>query len=278
MPQDKYIDLHMHSTFSDGIHSPTKLVDIARRKELVAIALADHDSLEGFRELEAAAVAAGLEVITGVELSSEHNGRDLHILGYGIDPDDANLLGMLQKFRDTRERRGIMIVEKLREEGIELDMGAILAKAGDGALGRPHIAEALVEGGYANDFPEVFARYIGEHCPAYVEKYKITPAGAVEHIHGAGGLAFVAHPGYYLEDMAAFDELLDQGFDGVEVHHPHHKNGIVDQLGAIAGSRGLLTSGGSDFHGFAGRDNMGEPKVPYSLLEKIKARLASSGA
>jgi predicted metal-dependent phosphoesterase TrpH len=275
MSQEKWIDLHMHSTFSDGSHTPTQLVDIAVRKELTAIALADHDSIDGFHELKAAASAAGMEVITGVEMSSEHNGRDLHILGYGVDADDANLLGMLRKFRDTRERRGIMIVEKLGEIGIELDMDAILAKAGDGALGRPHIAEALVEGGYASDFAEVFAKYIGEHCPAYVEKYKITPAGAVEHIKDARGLAFVAHPGYYIDDMAAFEELLDQGFDGIEVLHPHHKNGIVDRLEGIAESRHLLKSGGSDFHGFAGRDNMGEPKVPYNLLEKIKERLAA---
>lgn len=273
MQKQKYIDLHMHSTFSDGIHPPQKLVEIAVRKDLAAIALADHDSLAGFSHLEAAATEAGVEVITGVELSSEHNGRDLHILGYGVDADDEDLLAMLKTFRDTRERRGVMIVEKLAGMGIQLDIDAILAKAGKAALGRPHIAEALVEGGYANDFAEVFAKYIGEDCPAYVEKYKITPRGAVEHIHGAGGLAFVAHPGYYLENMPAFEDLLDQGFDGIEVLHPYHRNGVVDRLQTIAEQRGLLTSGGSDFHGFAGRDNMGEPPVPYRLLEKIRERL-----
>jgi predicted metal-dependent phosphoesterase TrpH len=274
MQQDEYVDLHMHSTFSDGIHSPTKLVEIAVRKELVAIALADHDSLDGFHELETAAGNAGLEVLSAVELSSDYNGRDLHILGYGVDPDHEGLLGMLREFRDTRERRGVKIVEKLAGMGVTLDMNAILAKAGDGALGRPHVAEALVEGGYVDDFPSAFVKYIGEDCPAYVEKYKITPRGAVGHIHDAGGLAFVAHPGYYLEDRRAFDDLLGQGFDGIEVHHPHHKNGVVETLLGIAGDRGMLISGGSDFHGFAGRDNMGEPQVPYSLLEDIKRRLA----
>lgn len=278
MHQNKWIDLHMHSTFSDGIHPPSALVDIARRKELSAIALSDHDSLEGFAELKSAADDVGLEVITGVELSSEQNGRDLHILGYGVDSGDAELLGILKKFRDTRERRGVMIVEKLGEMGIELDMGAILARAGNGALGRPHIAEALVDGGHASDFPEAFAKYIGEDCPAYVEKYKITPADAIEHIHGAGGLAFVAHPGYYLEDMDTFNALLDQGFDGIEVLHPHHRNGVVEKLQGIADERGLLVSGGSDFHGFAGRDNMGVPRVPYTLLDRIKDRLAATNA
>jgi len=274
MNQEKWIDLHTHSTFSDGNRTPADLVDIAVRKGLSALALADHDCLDGFEPLRAAAERAGLEVITAVELSSEHSGRDLHILGYGVDPDNESLRSALQEFIDTRERRGIKIVEKLRELGVNLDMDSIFAKAGDGALGRPHIAEALVEGGYASDFPDAFAKYIGEDCPAYVHKYKISPLDAIAHVHRAGGLAFVAHPGYYLEDIDVFHGLLDQGFDGVEVHHPHHKNGVVDRLLGIAKSRSLLVSGGSDFHGFAGRDNMGEPKVPYRILQEIKDRLS----
>jgi len=275
MSQDRWIDLHTHSTFSDGTKSPGELVDIAIRKGLSALALADHDCVDGFAPLRDAAAKKGLEVITAVELSSEHRGRDLHILGYGIDPANEPLQKALREFIDTRDHRGVMIVAKLKELGVHVDMDAIRAKAGDGALGRPHIAEALVEGGYATDFPDAFAKYIGEDCPAYVPKHKISPSDAVAVIHGAGGLAFVAHPGYYIEDMAAFEELLDQGFDGIEVHHPHHKNGIVETLLRIAQSRSLLISGGSDYHGFAGRDNMGEPKVPYRLLEAIKRRLSA---
>lgn len=274
MQPEKRIDLHVHSTFSDGIHSPTKLVEIAVSKGLSALALSDHDSLDGFDELQAAAAEKGLEVISGVELSCEHNGRDLHILGYGVDTHDAGLQGLLKEFRDTRERRGIKIVEKLAELGIKVDMKDVLERAGHGALGRPHIAEALVQGGHVADFAEAFGKYIGEGCPAYVEKYKMSPSDAVQHIHAANGLAFVAHPGYYIEDLDAFNELLGQGFDGIEVLHPHHKAGVVEVLRGIAIDRGLLISGGSDFHGFKGRDNMGDPTVPYELLEQIKSKLA----
>jgi predicted metal-dependent phosphoesterase TrpH len=263
----------MHSNYSDGVHPPAALVDMAREKGLVAIALADHDSLGGFAELTAAAANAGVEVLSAVELSCEHVERDLHVLGYGVDPEDDGLQGMLRKFRETRERRGVEIVEKLSRLGVRLDMGKVLARSGKRALGRPHIAEALVEGGHVKDFREAFARYLGEDAPAYVPKYKMSPADAVAHIHGARGLAFVAHPGYYLENLDAFHALLGEGFDGIEVLHPHHGVSAVERLRGIAAERRLLVSGGSDFHGFAGRDNMGEPPVPYELLARIKERL-----
>lgn len=273
MQNNGRIDLHLHSNYSDGVHPPAALVDMAIEKNLVAIALADHDSLGGFAELSAAAAGKGLEVISAVELSCEHVERDLHVLGYGVDPEDEGLQGMLRKFRETRERRGAQIVEKLAAHGVRLDMGKLLARSGKRALGRPHIAEALVEGGHVKDFREAFARYLGEDAPAYVPKYKMGPADAVAHIHGARGLAFVAHPGYYLDRVEDFDALLDEGFDGIEVLHPHHGESAVEELRRIADERGLLVSGGSDFHGFAGRDNMGEPPVPYELLARIKERL-----
>jgi len=273
MQDNGRIDLHMHSNYSDGTLAPAALVDMAKTKGLAAIALADHDSLGGFPELSDAARRSDLEVLTAVELSCEHIGRDLHVLGYGVDPEHDGLQGMLRTFRETRERRGKEIVEKLSAVGVELDMSKVLARSGKRALGRPHIAEALVEGGHVKDFREAFARYLGEDAPAYVPKFKMSPSDAVAHIHEAGGLAFVAHPGYYLESVDAFDALLDQGFDGIEVLHPHHGERAIEQLSAIASDRQLLTSGGSDFHGFAGRDNMGEPHVPYALLAKIKARL-----
>jgi predicted metal-dependent phosphoesterase TrpH len=180
---------------------------------------------------------------------------------------------MLQQFCDTRERRGIGIVEKLADLGVHIDKEKVLEKAGDGALGRPHIAEALVEGGYAKDFSEVFDKYIGEHCPAYVEKFRMTPEEAVGYIHAAGGLAFIAHPGFYLDDQEGFNELLEEDFDGVEVYHSKHGAGTANRLIEIAAEHGLLMSGGSDFHGFAGRDNIGDPKVPYEFFTKIKERL-----
>jgi len=276
MAQEKFIDLHMHSTYSDGVHPPSKLIEIATRKGLSAIALADHDSLGGYAEFSKAAEGAGLEVISAVELSCENDGRDLHVLAYGVRTDDKPLLAMLGQFCQAREDRGVGIVRKLADQGVVLDMDAILAKTKGGALGRPHIAEALVEGGHVADIPEAFNRYIGEHCPAYVGKYYMSPKEAVDCIHGAGGLAFVAHPGKSVDDIDAFEVLLACGFDGVEVHHPHHNARVIGQLLEAAAANELLVSGGSDFHGFQGRDNMGEPKVPYVLLERIRERLASN--
>lgn len=273
MRQKDWIDLHLHSTFSDGLRTPEQLVDLAVARGLAAISLTDHDCLDGYPDLLTAANEHGIEVITGVELSSIYGGKDLHILGYGVGVDDASFQGMLARFRKTREERGLKILCKLGEIGVHLDADRVLENAGDGALGRPHIAEALLEGGFAKDFNEVFDKYIGEHCPAYVEKYKITPREAIDHIHASGGLAFVAHPGYYLENLDEFNELVSEGFDGIEVFHPNHTKNVIAVLSGVTKDRGLLESGGSDFHGFEGRNNLGEHQVPYELLERIKDRL-----
>jgi predicted metal-dependent phosphoesterase TrpH len=174
------------------------LVKFAVEKGLSAISLADHDCLDGYRELTDAANRAGIESISGIELSCVYRGKDLHVLGYGVDTDNTPFQSALAQFRDTREERGLKIVEKLKEIDIEIDVGTLLEKAGKGALGRPHIADALVAGGYVENFAEAFDKYIGENCPAYVEKFKLTPADAVRHIRTSGGLAFVAHAGYYI--------------------------------------------------------------------------------
>ena len=266
----------VHSTFSDGQLAPADLIKMASEKGLAAVALADHDCLDGNPEYVEAALKVGVESFTGVELSCVYQGRDLHILGYGVDPADEPLKAMLKKFVDAREQRGIKIVEKLEAIGVKIDVEKVLENAGAGALGRPHIARALVEGGYVKDFNEAFNKYIGEDGPAYVDKYKMSPEDAVYYIHGAGGLAFVAHPGFYMEDLDAFFELLERGFDGIEVFHSKHKNQTANHLRSIANERGLLESGGSDFHGFAGRDVLGEPKVPYEFFDRIKERLNGS--
>jgi len=275
MPEEKLIDLHMHSTYSDGQLTPGELIDIASRRGLAAVALADHDCLDGVPEFAQAATKAGLESVSAVELSCIHRGRDLHILGYGVDVGDETLGTMLARFVDTRERRGLKIIEKLADIGVNIDAEEVLKKSGGGALGRPHIAEALVEGRYARDFNEVFEKFIGESCPAYVEKYKMSPAEALGYIHGAGGLAFVAHPGFYLDDPVGFQDLLQEDFDGIEVYHSNHGAETSARLKGMAAERRLLMSGGSDFHGFAGRDNLGVPKVPYELFARIKERLST---
>ncbi len=264
----------MHSNFSDGYFAPARLIELAMEKGLHAVSLTDHDSLDGVGEFMAAGKEKGIETISGVELSAEFDGRDLHILGYGVDPDNEGFQDVLRKFRDARHQRGIKIVEKLKALGIDIEPAEVLAKACGGALGRPHIAAVLLEKGVVSRIGDAFDRYIADGGPAYVAKYKMTPSQAIEYVHAAGGLAFVAHPGIFLENMEEIEALVSKGFDGVEVFHPSHKGNVTGELQEIARRRGLLMSGGSDFHGFNGKHMpVGAVTVPYELLEKIKAEI-----
>ena len=268
------VDLHLHSKYSDGLNTPAELVRMAAAKGLAAISLTDHDSLDGVNEAISAGGETGLEIMSGVELSCEFEGRDLHVLGYGVPPDNAGFEEMLRRFRETRYKRGLAIIEKLNALGVSIDAQDVIKKSGEGALGRPHIAAVLREKGVVSTSTEAFDKYIAEGGPAYVPKYKLSPAEAVRHIHEAGGLAFIAHPGIFLENHAELHALIAEGFDGIEIFHPKHNGTTVRQLGAIAEERGLLVSGGSDFHGFAGRDlPLGALDVPYELLERIRQRL-----
>ena len=269
------IDLHMHSNFSDGVHPPAKLIEMAKEKELVAVALTDHDILDGIVEMKSAGEAAGIEVISGVELSCEFGGRDLHVLGYGVDPANKQFEGMLHQFRETRHKRGIKIIEKLNALGISIEPSEVIANSGQGALGRPHIAKALVEGGHVGNTQEAFDKYIADGGPAYVPKYKMDPKEAIKFIRGAGGLAFIAHPGVFLERAdASIEDLVAEGFDGIEVYHPTHNDDKRAALKKIADDRGMLVSGGTDYHGFPGRDlELGSVDVTYEIVERIKERL-----
>ena len=270
------IDLHMHSTFSDGVHTPRELIDMAVKQNLAAISLTDHDCLDGINEAMEAGDENNVEVIPGVELSAEYNGRDLHILGYGVDPADNVFQDMLKKFREKRHKRGIKIIELLNAQGVNIDPADVLAKSGEGALGRPHIAAVLLEKGVVSRTGEAFDKYIGEGGPAYVEKYKMSASEAIGYIHSAGGVAFTAHPGVFLESMDDMNKLLAEGFDGIEVYHPSHSADTVRKLEAVAEKHSLLVSGGSDFHGFTGRDMpMGVLDISYDLLAKIKQKLNS---
>jgi predicted metal-dependent phosphoesterase TrpH len=268
------IDLHMHSTFSDGLKTPTELVRMAAANGLKAISLTDHDSVSGIPELLSASAESNLEVLSGCELSCEFDGRDLHVLGYGVDHEHVAFGNTLQKFRDTRHERGLKIIEKLNALGVDITVEEVLARAEGAALGRPHVAAVLVEKGIVSRVAEAFDKYIAEGGPAYVPKYKMTASDAVNHIHGAGGLAFTAHPGIFLENESELHQMLDEGFDGIEVYHPKHDARRRASLKAIADERGLLVSGGTDYHGFAGRDlPMGSEEVSYDLLVAIKERL-----
>jgi predicted metal-dependent phosphoesterase TrpH len=265
----------MHSKFSDGLNTPKELVGMAVAKKLAAISLTDHDCLDGLKEMIALGSESGLEVLAGVELSCEFRGRDLHVLGYGVDPDHAEFQDMLRRFRETRFNRGLKIIEKLRELGLVIDPEDVIRKSGKGSLGRPHIAAVLAEKGLVSTPVEAFDKYIADGGPAYVAKYKMTPTDAIRYIRMAGGLAFIAHPGIFLERSDELHALVAEGFDGIEVYHPKHNGSTARELKAVAESNGLLISGGSDFHGFVGRDMpLGSLDIGYDILENIKRRLA----
>jgi predicted metal-dependent phosphoesterase TrpH len=245
---------------------------MAAASDVSVISLTDHDCVDGVGEAVAAGRAKNVTVVAGVELSCEFKGRDLHILGYGVDPSDTAFREMLAKFREARHKRGIKIIEKLNALGMSIEPAEVLAKCGEGgALGRPHIAAVLLEKGHVSTNAEAFDKYIADGGPAYVAKYKMTPKEAIDHIHAAGGLAFVAHPGIFLENTDELLELLTEGFDGVEVYHPTHSRPRSEALRAIAEEKGLLMSGGSDFHGFKGRDIViGHLDIPTELWETME--------
>jgi len=268
----KLADLHIHSTYSDGTLTPEEIVDLAQKAGLAAISITDHDNVSGVAVARKAAEGGALEIVSGVELSAIEDGTDVHMLGYFIDTDSPSLAGHLNTFRNARRMRAEKIVAKLKKMGLELDMDAVLEKAGGAAIGRPHIAEALVDEGLVMSYEEVFRKYIGYGGPAYEAKYVISPAKAVDLIHAAGGAAVIAHPGVHLQESTV-EKILECGVDGIETRHPKHTPEAAARLGALAAKLGLVETGGSDYHG-DNRGNMpfAEWTVPYAWVEALRER------
>jgi 3',5'-nucleoside bisphosphate phosphatase len=276
------IDLHIHSHFSDGTMTPTELVGLACRKGLRAIALTDHDTLEGFGEMEKAGEATGLEVMAGVELSVSFEQHQLHLLGYGFDCDDTGLkkcLALLQQGRVVRNQR---ILEKLHKLGIDLSPDELKTIAGQGQCGRPHIAMLLRRGKVIHSMEEAFATYLGRGGTAYCSRFSYQLPEAIAIIHKAGGLAVLAHPLHTFGEPAKLAAVLplfrDLGLDGIEAYYPTHSRRHRRDLMTIAAQFGCLTTGGSDFHGtlrpqttLAGGKNL---SVPDEVLQEMKQRLA----
>jgi predicted metal-dependent phosphoesterase TrpH len=267
-------DLHIHTTFSDGVLTGREVVLRAQEAGLSIISVTDHDHTGALEMAMETGRELGVEVIPGVELSATLRDVDVHILGYFIDPQNPRLLDYLAHFRTERVRRAERIVEKLKSLNLPLPMNAVLEKAGEGSVGRPHIANALVERGLTDSYNEAFVKYLGTGRPAYERKFQISPQEAIELIAFAGGLSFVAHPGCYLdEDMLL--ELLHLGIDGIEVVHPSHNPDVEAHYRGIASEYYLLTSGGSDFHGGRknGEDLLGRFTIPEEQVAEMKRRL-----
>jgi len=267
-PGGRRIDLHAHTNFSDGDLAPDALVRRAVARGIGALAITDHDSIEA---LPIAREAAGpsLELVPGIEISTSHGGLDLHILGYYLDPESRMLALRLASFREERRERMRLMVERLRELGTPVDLAEVFEIAGEGVVGRPHLAEALVRAGHAESAEDAFRRLLGSRGLAFVPRPTFPPEEAIALIRGAGGVSVLAHPGAGLVDSVV-EGLAARGLSGIEVWHPQHNQVTVRRYQALAARLGLLETGGSDFHGEGRSADLGDVPVPARALAQLK--------
>ena len=265
----KLADLHIHTQASDGWLAPSVAVEQANRAGLTAISIVDHDSAAGIEAAIEAGKKHGVEVIPGVELSSGFEGRELHILGYFVDWRDKWLQGKLLTIQEARVDRAKRILEKLRGLDINISYNVNIVIAG-GAVGRPKIAQAILDQGYVRTVQEAFERYLGIDRPAYVEKYPLQPAEAIRIIQKAGGIAALAHPVFARTDEV-LPELVNQGLQAIEVYHSRHDATDTRHFEQLAKKYGLLIVGGSDAHGK--EVPVGAVRISYEFVEKLKEEL-----
>ena len=273
------VDLHLHTTHSDGTLSPTELVDLCARSGLKVIAISDHDSTEGVAEAQAAAAGRDIEIIPAIELSTDVPDNEIHMLGYFIDTEDTGFQDLLREFRAGREDRGRKMVERLNLLGMEVSWERVEQIADGGAVGRPHIAQAMIERGYVSEWQEAFDKYIGRTGPAYVERTRLEPEEAIRVLLDNGALPVMAHPLYYeredtqkLRNVVA--SLKEAGMIGLEVHYGEFSESEIDMLANIAAELDLVPCGGSDFHasGKPGEIIPGEAGPPMSTVESLRAK------
>ncbi len=270
-------DLHTHSYHSDGTSTPTAIVEKALARGLAAVALTDHDSVDGLDEARARAEGTGLEVIAGVELSAHDGGVEVHMLGYFVDDHDAEFRQALVGFREQRLLRAHAILARLEELGFELSWDDVLERTQGGAIGRPHIAEAMVRAGYVGSIDEAFRRYLGTRGPAYVARRTLTPRGAIELVRRAGGVPVVAHPATMQRD-SLIPELARLGLAGVEVEHPRHDAGDRRRYQNLCDRYRLVATGGSDSHGErTEHTQVGDTEAPPLAVERLRAACGRDG-
>lgn len=264
------VDLHLHSTESDGTLEPAELVQLAAKSNIRAIAITDHDSIDGVRAALDAGERLGVEVVPGVELSSDLDGRDIHFLGYFIDYEDRELHEHLRELRESRYRRAAEMVERLRKAGLDIVFSDVLEEAGPGSLGRTHVARVLLKRGLIDNIEQAFQRYIGRRAPFYVEKYAFTPADVIGMIKDVGGIAVLSHPGLSGVD-GMVPKLVEHGLDGIEVYHGEHSSERVSYYERMAEAHGLITTGGSDFHGYSiGGMTVGATSAPDEVMDDLR--------
>ncbi len=272
------VDLHIHTNHSDGYYSPIEIIQKVKEAGIDIISITDHDNLSAIYEASSFGKELGIEVIPGLELSSDIGDREVHILGYFIDPDNRELERYLKFFREERLKRALRIVNKLKALGFSISIEDVLEQAKNSAIGRPHIAQAMLEKGLVTNYYEAFNKYIGNNGPAFEKKVHISPQSVVKIISDAGGLSFIAHPGNMPETL--IKELIEEGIDGIEVIHPSHNSFLAHFYKGIVNEYFLLECGGSDFHGGKREDeeNLGKYFTSISVIEAMRKRLIKNSA
>ena len=276
-----YVDLHLHTTASDGVLSPSEIVRYAKAKGLQAIAITDHDTIEGCEEGLSEGERIGFEVIPGIEISAEYSPGSMHILGFFLDIQHPLLSERLEYLQKARAERNPKIVAKLNQLGIEVTYEEVLKASGGGQVGRPHFANVLLEKKVVRSFQEAFDRFLKKGAPAYVDKFRFTSKEALQFINEARGVAVLAHPNTLgVNGLSELEKLIlqlvDEGLKGIEVYYPEHSAMEVAQYKTLADRYSLLSTGGTDYHGIEKNEldigvGRGEMKLPYSIVENIKA-------
>jgi predicted metal-dependent phosphoesterase TrpH len=275
-PARSSVDLHCHSTASDGLLTPAGLVAYASERGVSTIGLTDHDSTNGVASAMAIGAELGVSVVPGVELSAEIEGLQAHILGYFIDPSSKTLQREFEWMNRSRRERVGRIVQNLDAAGIPIDLETVIAEAGGGTIGRPHVARVLVANGYAESVSDAFARYLTRGKPGYAISEKITPEGAIQAINRAGGVAVLAHPWSTKDPLGAVKRLAPAGLSGLECYYGEYPSSVRDDLARLAREYRLIPTGGSDFHGQGVKSvDLGAVVVPPETIEALRAAAES---
>jgi len=265
------VDLHIHTNASDGLLEPADILARIRNAGIETFSVTDHDSVAAVDEMKRRAAIFGLKLVHGVELSAEYEGRELHFLGYFIDHHNKRFLDYLYLFRRRRSQRAEEMLIRLAKLGIEISIERVAELARNGPVGRPHIADAMVEKNIVASRDEAFDKYLHDNSSVYVEKYRITPDEVIDLIHSIGGTAILAHPGLSKATDQVITSLIDKGLDGIEVIHPRHSPEEQKHYIDLAEKLGILISGGSDFHGDPDKDEkLGEHVIDLSVVKCIE--------
>jgi len=267
----KFADLHLHTVYSDGTYTPQELVKESKKVGLSAIAVVDHDTIDGISPTIDAGRLEGLEVLSGIELSAEYLGKEIHILGYLIDHESPQLKIQLDRLKNNRIERIYKIITRLKEEtGVVLNPEAVFEIGNKGAISRLHVASAMVKEGLVGSISEAFQRYIGDRCPGYVLGFKFTPKQAIKLIKDLGGIPVLAHP-YIIHNDDLILEFVKEGIMGLEVYYPEHTQSMINFYTDLCHKNNLLFTGGSDCHGLTKPEvRIGSVKIPYEMVDRLK--------